>query len=222
MKYQEDAELSELIKKQANRYQAPQNLRDRIVVALGEVKEPEAEHWTMRWLQWQQWLGMGAAFAFGVVLSIAVTMFYGMPGQQDRLAMQVVNGHVRSLMVAHLSDVESSDQHTVKPWFSGKLDYSPPVKDLATEGFPLIGGRLDYMDDRPVAALVYKHQLHTINVFVWPVRSKISSVYGSMSRQGFNVTSWRGDDGMQYWAVSDINSSDLQRFAELMRKQSTS
>ena len=191
MKYQKDTELSELIKKQASHYQAPQALRDRIVFALGEVETPEAIHWTKRWLIWQQWLGMGAALAFGVVLSIAVTMFYGVPGQQDRLATQVVNGHVRSLMVAHLSDVASSDQHTVKPWFSGKLDYSPPVKDLATEGFPLIGGRLDYMDERPVAALVYKHQLHTINVFVWPVRGKTALAHGSVIHQGFNVTSWQ-------------------------------
>ena len=221
MKYHEDAELSELIKKQASRYEAPQSLRDRISVALCEIKTPEVTHWSKRWLEWQQWLGMGAAFAFGVVLSIAITIFYGVPGSQDRLAMQVVNGHVRSLMVEHLSDVASTDQHTVKPWFSGKLDYSPPVKDLAADGFPLIGGRLDYMDDRPVAALVYKHQLHTINVFVWPVRSKTSSAYSSMARLGFNVRAWQGE-GMQYWAVSDLNSSDLQKFSEILRKQPTS
>ena len=221
MKYQEDTELSELIKKQASHYQAPQALRDRIVFALGEVVTPEEIHWAKRWLEWQQWLGMGAAFAFGVVFSIVVMMFYGVPGQQDLLATQVVNGHVRSLMVAHLSDVTSSDRHTVRPWFSGKLDYSPPVKDLATEGFPLIGGRLDYMDERPVAALVYKHQLHTINVFVWPVHGKTTLAHGSVTHQGFNVTSWQ-EEGMQFWAVSDLNTTDLQRFAELLRRQAKS
>lgn len=221
MKYQEDAELSQLVKSRASYYEAPQGLRDRIVVAIGEVREPAVEHWAKRWLQWQQWLGMGVAFACGVILSIAVMIFYGVPGEHDRLAEQAIEGHVRSLMVAHLADVASSDQHTVKPWFSNKLDYSPPVKDLAAEGFPLIGGRLDYMDERAVAALVYKHRLHTINVFVWPVRNELSSAHGLFTRNGFNVTSWQ-DDGMEFWAVSDLNAKDLQSFAELLRAQTKS
>ena len=218
MKYQEDAELGKLVKTQANYYDVPQGLRDRISVALGEVTSAEVEHRTKRWAAWQQWLGMGVAFACGMVLSIAITVFYVVPSQQEHIAAQVIDGHVRSLMVAHLSDVASSDQHTVKPWFSGKLDYSPPVRDLAAEGFSLIGGRLDYLDGPPVAALVYKHQLHTINVFVWPVHGKIASAQASEARQGFNVTSWQGE-GMQFWAVSDLNASDLRNFSELMRKQ---
>jgi len=212
----EDVELAALVKAQATYYEAPQSLRDRIGVDLAKAA-PRAH----RWAEWQQWLGMGAAFACGVMLSVAITFFYGVSGQQDRLAAQVIDGHVRSLMVAHLSDVASSDQHTVKPWFNGKLDFSPPVWDLATEGFPLIGGRLDYIDERPVAALVYRHRLHTINVFVWPARSNPSVASSSTSRNGFNVTSWR-DEGMQFWAVSDINSADLQRFGQLLRKQGKS
>jgi anti-sigma factor RsiW len=221
MKYHEDAELGEQIKSQASYYEAPQSLRDRIVVALAEVEPPKAEHWIKRWLESQRWMGMGIAFACGAMLSIAVSIFYGEAGQQNHIAAQVIGGHVRSLMLAHLSDVASSDQQTVKPWFNGKLDYSPPVKDLASEGYPLIGGRLDYMDERPVAALVYRYQLHTINVFVWPARSKYLVHYGSVTRRGFNVTSWQGD-GMQFWAVSDLNTSDLQRFAQILRNHSTS
>jgi anti-sigma factor RsiW len=217
MKYQEDAELSELIKTKAARYAAPQGLREKIGASLVRAEQPQKEHWTTRWLGVQQWMGIGVAFASGVVLSVVVMFFYAAPGQ-DRLTAQVIDGHVRSMMVAHLSDVVSTDQHTVKPWFNGKLDYSPPVRDLAAQGFALAGGRLDYLDERPVAALVYQHKLHTINVFVWPVRDKSLTNYHAMSRQGFNVISWQ-QEGMQFWAVSDLNASDLKQFAELLRQQ---
>ena len=218
MKYQEDADLSKLIKTRASYYESPQGLREKLSETLGRIEPPEVAHWTNRWSAWQQWLGIGAAFACGVMLSLAVTIFYGAISQPDQIAAQVIDGHVRSLMLSHLSDVASTDQHTVKPWFSGKLDYSPPVRNLVAEGFPLIGGRMDYMDSRPVAALVYKHQLHAINVFVWPVRGKIASFNSLATRQGFNITSWQ-DEGMQFWAVSDLNASDLQKFAGLMRNK---
>ena len=216
MKYQEDTELSELIKSRASYFEAPQKLHDKITAGLAGVTKTEVKNWGKRWLSWQQWSGMGVAFACGVLLSITVIKFFGSHGQQELIASQVINGHVRSLMVAHLSDVESSDQHTVKPWFTGKLDYSPPVTNLATDGYPLVGGRLDYMDERPVAALVYKHQLHAINVFVWPVRGQSSLSIASSNKNGFNAASWQGD-GMQYWAVSDLNEADLKKFAELLR-----
>ena len=218
MKYQEDAELSELVKSAASYYEAPAAMHESIKAALTRVEKPEKVAKVNRWLTWRQWSGMGIAFACGVLLSISVSLFMGESGQQELIASQVINGHVRSLMVAHLSDVESSDQHTVKPWFTGKLDYSPPVTDLATEGYPLIGGRLDYMDERPVAALVYRHQLHAINVFVWPARGKATPRIGSTSKKGYNAASWQGE-GMQYWAVSDLNEAELKKFAELLRAQ---
>ena len=216
MDHQEDTEIAALIKSQAQYHEAPPHLRDRISAALKQAKLADPTPLKNRWPAWQQGWGWSVAFAVGVMLSIAVTFFYGVPGQQERLMAQVIDGHVRSLMVAHLADVTSSDRHTVKPWFSGKLDFSPPVQDLTAQGFPLIGGRLDYIDERPVAALVYQHRLHTINLFVWPVRDDAQTLPDSASRRGINVTAWKAN-GMQFWAVSDLNAKDLQRFAHMLR-----
>ena len=215
----EDTEIAALIKSQAQYHEAPPHLRDRISAALKQAKPADPMPLKNRWSAWQPGWGWSVAFAAGVMLSIAVNFFYGVPGQQERLMAQVIDGHVRSLMVAHLADVTSSDQHTVKPWFSGKLDFSPPVQDLTAQGFPLVGGRLDYIDERPVAALVYQHRLHTINVFVWPIRGDTQTLPDSASRRGINVTAWKAS-GMQFWAVSDLNAKDLQKFSQLLRAQS--
>jgi anti-sigma factor RsiW len=126
------------------------------------------------------------------------------------LAEQVVSSHIRSLLANHLSDVISSDQHTVKPWFSGKLDFAPVIKDLASQGFPLAGGRLDYLDNRPVAALVYKRRQHTINLFLWPSPASDSGPR-TLTIRGYNVVHWTHSH-MAYWAVSDVNAGDLGEF----------
>jgi anti-sigma factor RsiW len=161
---------------------------------------------------------MGATFAMGVMLGVALAFLHVLPESGDRLVEQVVDSHVRSLMVAHLSDITSSDQHTVKPWLGRQLDFSPPVRDLTAEGFPLLGGRLDYIDHRTVAALAYQRHAHIINLFVWPLRGKSSAPSASTVRQGFNIKSW-AMDGMQFWAVSDLQSTELEKFVLLLGGQ---
>ena len=136
----------------------------------------------------------------------------------DAIADDVVNSHVRSLMANHLFDVQSTDLHTVKPWFLGKLDFSPPVVDLAAEGFPLVGGRLDYVGGRSVAALVYQRQKHTINVFVSPEAGDPSPRETVWTDRGFNVRHWI-NDGMAFWAISDLNSAELGDFATVLRER---
>src|SRR5262249_12417383 len=126
---------------------------------------------------------------------------------------QVVDAHVRALQVDHLVDVVSTDHHVVKPWFAGKLDFSPPVPDLATDGFPMLGGRTEYLDDRPVAALVYAHGPHRINLFTWPAAtSGACRLAPPSARLGFNVVHGRTTD-MEFWAVSDLNPAELRTFA---------
>jgi anti-sigma factor RsiW len=131
-------------------------------------------------------------------------------GQIDEL----VGSHVRSLQENHLMDVASTDQHTVKPWFAGRLEFSPPVIDLSGEGFPLIGGRLDYLNEQKVAALIYHHKKHLINVFIWPGDTTPEVV----AKQGFNLIRFECN-GMVCWAVSDLNAGELQQFADLFKTQ---
>jgi anti-sigma factor RsiW len=133
------------------------------------------------------------------------------------LAQDVVASHVRALMGPRLLDVRSSDQHTVKPWFLGKLDFSPPVEDLAPLGFPLVGGRLDYLTGRPVAALVYQRRQHPINVFIWPAPDTGGAPTDARSLRGFQVRHWTRD-AMAFWAVSDLNDLELDQFVHALQR----
>ncbi len=127
----------------------------------------------------------------------------------------MVSDHIRSLMVSHLADVPSTDQHTVKPWFNGKLDFSPRVQDFAADGFPLVGGRMDVVDNQPVAALVYRRNKHYINLFVCP-STTASGPEVAASERGYNLIHWI-DSGMNYWAISDVNRGALEDFVRLSR-----
>lgn len=163
-----------------------------------------------------RWLNLAATAALAALLGAGVTWWIGTPSSEDRLAREAVANHSRSLMVAgRITDISSSDQHAVKPWFNGRIDYSPPVVDLTGKGFALVGGRLDYLDSRPVAALVYRHRQHVINLFVLPEEVSANTAIQASSRQGYHVLRW-SREGMHYWAVSDLNLADLMRFGALL------
>ena len=174
--------------------------------------DPERKFWNWSWLTAAT--TSVAALCLAVLLTVTLTR----PSAQQQLAQEIVSSHVRSLMASHTLDVASSDQHTVKPWFDGKLDFAPPVKDLTAQGFPLIGGRLDYLGGRAVAALVYQRQKHVINVFIWPAKEADSRPGAFPAIQGYNLVHW-SQAGMDFWMVSDLNSKELEDFAfGLLRK----
>jgi len=197
--------LSRLVRS-APYYSAPDHLRARITAQTRRTTT------TQRVLTW------AAAAALVIAISGGLTLVRTATARRDAVLEEVVDGHVRSLMADHLFDVRSTDQHTVKPWFLGKLDFSPTVVDLASIGFPLVGGRLDYLGGQPVAALVYQRRQHTINVFVSPVSGAPSSDVGdTRSVRGFQVRHWIRD-GMSFWAVSDLNDRELSDFVRALNQ----
>jgi anti-sigma factor RsiW len=149
-------------------------------------------------------------------LTSAITYYSVQSSSAERVVDEVVAAHVRSLITNRLTDVESSDQHTVKPWFNGKVDFSLPVQDLAAKGFPLVGGRLDYVNGRPIAALLYRHRQHWISVFMWPEPSGKASAPRSFSKRGYDITQWSAE-GLRYYVVSDISSPELGQLVTLLR-----
>jgi anti-sigma factor RsiW len=166
------------------------------------------------------WLGLAAAIIFAAIIALNLVPRWQRPGADQFLATQLIASHVRSLMASHLTDVASSDQHTVKPWLDTKLDFAPPVVDLSSEGFPLIGGRLDYLDNRPAAVLIYQRRKHFINLFVWPAEANTSKATKTMSRQGYQLLHWVDSD-FNYWAVSDVNANDLQTLKQQFELQTS-
>lgn len=206
-------------------YAAPAALRERIQSSHRTAAVTEAPE---RASSWRPFLLLRWAGAFAVLALCAVTAWQFLPGlrgpsSDQRIAAEVLSNHVRSLEASHLMDVASTDQHTVKPWFDGKLDFSPPVEDLASDGFPLVGGRLDYLEGRDVAALVYQRRKHFINVFVWPsapgsTAAQAGPAQTLASRQGYNLMRW-SRAGFQFWAVSDVSAQDLADFTHLLESR---
>ena len=167
--------------------------------------------------QWS-WLALAAVIIAAAIVAVNVVPRWRSNSGDQFLATQLIASHVRSLMASHLTDVASSDQHTVKPWLDTKLDFAPPVFDLTNDGFPLIGGRLDYIENRPVAALVYQRRKHFINLFIWPAESVMTVADKTISHQGYQLVHWIDGD-FNYWAVSDVNAADLQAFQQAFEKQ---
>jgi anti-sigma factor RsiW len=186
------------------RYRAPPALRRRIEASLPQARAPSRR-------------AVLRGFAMGSAVSaIAATGLVAIVLRSDdeaRITSEIVSAHLRSLQAGHLTDVVSTDQHTVKPWFNGRLDVAPPVIDLTALGFTLIGGRLDYIDARPVGAIVYRRRLHIINLFVAQTASTETRAARTETFQGFNVRSW-SEGGLHYWAVSDIAADELAEFSD--------
>jgi anti-sigma factor (TIGR02949 family) len=206
------------LQRSALAYPAPSALRERIQTTLRPSSMTDVPERKFKWLSLNIWQ-LAGGFALLALISVGgwqLTARHRAPSSDQRIAAEVFASHVRSLEANHLMDVASTDQHTVKPWFDGKLDFSPSVEDLASDGFPLVGGRLDYLEGREVAALVYQKRKHFINMFVWPDSAETNSTPAIQSRQGYNIMKWsRG--GFQFWAVSDVAASDLAEFVRLLQ-----
>jgi mycothiol system anti-sigma-R factor len=189
---------------------APADLRRKI---RAELKVPATSASGSPVAMWR-WLAVAAA----ILLVTGVTWFavphFRATAPESVTAAEVIDAHIRSLQPGHLTDVASTDQHTVKPWFDGKLDFIPPVHDFMDEGFPLLGGRLDVLGERNVAALVYGRRKHLINVFVWPTKEPDTPIHPPGSRQGYQWVHWR-HQGMEFCAVSDTSAQDLHELAQL-------
>ena len=204
----DDEQLSALIRGHASRHAAPESLRAglRTQAALADAaRSPEPRRrWTFSWPT------ASIGFALGLLCAVLVLPLWQRLGADASLDAELVASHVRALQLGPLIEVASSDRHTVKPWFQGRLDYAPPVPDLADDGFPLTGGRVDHVRGGAVAALAYQRHQHVIDVFVWPATARLAPQ--AAVQRGFNVLHW-SDGAMQVWAVSDAERAELERFA---------
>jgi anti-sigma factor RsiW len=213
--------LKHVVSQNGVRWQTPDHVRAQVLAAisreagthtrsLATPKRGESEQFSI--------LGFIKQWMFVPSLAVlAASLFLVIAPTHDRSPIEdeIIASHVRSLLVNHLTDVTTSNQHTVKPWFNGKIDFSPPVVDLASEGFPLVGGRVDYIGGRVVAALIYRRNAHLINVFVWPA---LPAAAIATSRDGFNMDSW-SKNGLIFWAVSDTSADDVNKFREAFTEQ---
>jgi anti-sigma factor RsiW len=202
-------DMSAAVRDKAAYHAAPQALAARIRSSLADGR-PEPAPRKPRFFD-LPWLRPMAALAAAMALGLGVGAVFTGPSESELLAREVVASHVRATLSERIIEVASSDQHTVKPWLSDRLPFSPRVTDFSGEGFPLVGARLDYIDGKPAAVLVYKRRRHTIDLFVWPGKPVSSA---AAERNGFNIEPFSAG-GLQYWAVSDLNRKELEDFIRL-------
>jgi len=235
-------EVSQVVRREAPRFEAPKELREMLVKAgssplspsvatgspnsgdqgslgrqfLGRGASPEVPshppHAVGRGLGRGQWLAMAASLA---IVAVGSWTLATRRAEGALMSEVVLESHVRSLLGDHLTDVTSTDQHTVKPWFNGKLDFSPPVYDFAGKGYPLLGGRLEYLGGKQVAALIYERRKHLINVFLWPTSTGNTSGPANGSMNGYHLHHWSRPD-FTYWVVSDLGEVELRQFVGLL------
>ncbi|HEX4598284.1 MAG TPA: anti-sigma factor [Burkholderiaceae bacterium] len=200
--------IGERIRGQARYYEAPPQLRTRVLARTRRAQPARRREWFVRW----------PALAAAAMATVALGVWLG-PGLIRQAVgwgpplQEVLEDHLRANLGTHWVDVASSDRHTVKPWLSAHLGFSPTVPDLSEQGFTLIGGRLDVLDAKPVAALVYQRRQHMISVFVWPGEPPVREQ--TAERRGYHMIGW-GAGGLTYWAVSDLNENELRDFAQLL------
>ena len=212
-------EMSAAIRDKADYHAAPAWLEARVRAAIpAGRKDPSARPIRWRWLKpagaaAADWLRPAASFAAVALVTWVVALGTMRPSEDERITQEMLASHVRATLTNRFYDVASSDQHTVKPWLSARLAFSPPVADLSASGFELAGGRLDYIGAQPVAVLVYKRRQHLIDVFVWPVEAQKSEQ--TLARDGFNIERF-AKNGMGFWLVSDLNRNELGDFARLL------
>jgi anti-sigma factor RsiW len=208
----EQKELQTGMKSDALYYKASESLWERLRASLRPLRGQRGGGFSWRWV------AAAACLLCCVGVGFLLAQLVIAPSQYGRLTQEVVASHIRSMQAdkSRLVDVRSSDRHQVKPWFNDKLDFSPPVPDLAEQGFALVGGRLDYLDGRPVAALVYKRRQHLINVFLWPDSTSENTQPRRETRQGFQLIYW-SSAGMSHWVVSDLNFSELDELVHELK-----
>ncbi len=210
--YAENLSLRQAIALGSLYFEAPEDLRRRVRSA---VRQANREGNTPRHMRWE-WKLLWASLGTCALVLLMVFTFHTPPAE-NLMVQEVLSAHLRSLLPGHIMDIPSSDQHTVKPWFNGRLDFSPPVRDFASQGFALTGGRLDYVGNRQVAALVYQHRKHIINLFIRPSPRSDHAEEKSFTEQGYNLIVWN-QSGMVYMAISDLNMNKLRDFVQLVSR----
>ena len=213
---QELARLSALqssVQTHGTRFNAPPRLMNHLFDALPAAPERSAAQVP----SWWRSLAIGTSFAAVALLLWNLTPTFLGPDPRGALLEEIVSAHARSLMADHLTDLTSAERHAVKPWLANRLDFAPPVHDFGSQGFSLLGGRLDYIGGKPAAAIVYRYRQHVINVFVWPTAEKNDSPVRLATHRGYNSAIFESN-GMSYWIVSDLNADDLRKLASLLHQ----